>query len=184
MGHADRGARREQRSQPPPRPAARQFLASTSRSLAPGATVDGLHLLANRVDGNAPHRDFAQHADGLRVLGGAIGFTFSHDRLVMVSSTALPNVEARCVPGGSLSPATLASSATRWLAQDGYAVDVKAHGERVIVPIVHARGNASAPQITYRVAEELTVESSRELGALGRLARRGAARRRSRATRP
>lgn len=144
--------------------AARNFIATRLALLAPGSAATDFVPLVNRVDGNLRTVTFAQRAFGYRVVGGALAFTFSHDRLIMVSSTALPNVSVR-MPGGELSFASLASSATRWLGDAGYAVDVKSQGERVILPIVHARGNASAPQITYRVVETLSVESTREPGA-------------------
>jgi cysteine-rich repeat protein len=144
--------------------AARQFISTNLDTIAPGARAADFSLLVNRVDGKLRTVTFAQNAVGLRVVGGALAFTFSHDRLIMVSSTALPNVSVR-VPGGTLPPATLATSAKDWLGQSGYDIDIKAQGPRVIIPVVHARGNASTPQITYRVAEELTVESGRQPGA-------------------
>ncbi|HUS28864.1 MAG TPA: MYXO-CTERM sorting domain-containing protein [Kofleriaceae bacterium] len=141
--------------------AARAFLAQHGSMLAPGANAGDFTMLVNRVDGALRTVTFAQHANGLRVVGGSLAFTFSHDRLIMVSSTALPNVSVR-MPGGSLPFATLASTARDWLGQAGHSVDVKAQGDRVIIPIVHARGNRGTPQITYKVAETLTVESTRE----------------------
>jgi hypothetical protein len=66
------------------------------------------------------------------------------------------------MPGGSLSPAALATSAKTWLGQAGFDVAIKAQTDRVIIPIVHARGNNPTTQITYKVAETLAVESTRE----------------------
>src|SRR4051812_5866417 len=143
--------------------AARAFIASHLGLLAPGAATSDFALAANRVDGALRTVTFAQSANGLPVVGGALAFTFSHDRIIMVSSTALPHVSVR-MPGGSLAPATLATSAKSWLLQAGFPVDIKEQGARVIIPVVHARGAAHAPQITYRVAETLTVESSRNPG--------------------
>lgn len=143
--------------------AARQFITTNLDTIAPGARPTDFKLLVNRVDGNLRTVTFAQHAEGLRVVGGALAFTFSHDRLIMVSSTALPHVSVR-VPGGTFAPATLATAAKDWLRQEGYDVDVKAQGPRVIIPVVHSRGNASTPQISYNVAEELTVEGGRSPG--------------------
>ena len=154
---------------------ARKFLAEHLALLAPGAKVSDFTVLANDVSGSLRTVSFAQRAYGLRVLGGAVSLTSSHDNLVAMSSTAIPNVEAHIrLPGGALSPARLASSATGWLAQDDHIVDVKEYGERVIVPIVHARGRAHAPSIPYSVAETLTVEASGKGDwPLGRLARCG-----------
>src|SRR5688572_11611335 len=74
--------------------AARQFLAQHIATLAPGAAVTDFELVANQLSPKGDLRSigFAQRAGGLRVLGGSIGFAFKADRLVMVSSTALPNV--------------------------------------------------------------------------------------------
>src|ERR1041385_7880991 len=143
--------------------AARAFLTSHLALLAPGASAADFALITNRVDGAIRTVSFAQQANGLPVVGGALTFTFSHDRLTMVGSTALPNVSVR-MPGGALSLATLAQSATSWLGQAGFAVDIKAQGARVIVPVVHSRGTRKSVQIDYRVAETLTVESTREPG--------------------
>jgi uncharacterized protein (TIGR03382 family) len=147
--------------------AARKLLAEHLALLAPGARVDDFTLLANDATGSLRTVTFAQHAYGLRVLGGAVAFTFSHDNLIAIASTAIPNVAATVkLPGGPLSPSLLASSAKSWLAADGHTVDVKAYGERLIVPIVHARGRAPTPSIEYHVADSVTVESSsaKEIG--------------------
>lgn len=145
---------------------ARNMLAQHLALLAPGAVTSDFTLVSNETNPTGDVRTvaFAQHASGLPVVGGAIAFTFSHDRLVMMSSTALPNIAVR-LPARTLSPAELASSAKTWLAQAGYPVDVKAYGERVIVPVIHSRGTRNAPDIGYRVAETVTVESSRMPGA-------------------
>jgi hypothetical protein len=145
--------------------AARLFLAQHVATLAPGAALTDFTLLANATDPSGMVRTvtFAQHAVGLRVLGGAVAFTFSHDRLIAMSSTALPDVSVR-MPGGTLPAHALAASATSWLGQAGFAVDVKAHGARAIMPIVRARGIAKHVDIAYHVVETVTVESSREPG--------------------
>jgi hypothetical protein len=144
---------------------ARSFLATHLSTLAPGATLTDFTLLANEVDrGGNRTISFAQQHAGLGVIGGAVAFTFSHDKLSMISSTALPNVTVR-LPGGPLAPAALASSARAWLAGAGHDVAVKAYGSRVVIPIVHSRGNRTAPDIEYRVAETLEVESPRGEGA-------------------
>jgi cysteine-rich repeat protein len=143
---------------------ARAFLAAHLAVLAPGATLADLTVLANVLDGAGDVRSvtFAQRANGLRVVGGAIGFSFKHDQLIMVSSTALPNVSVR-MPGGTLPAATLSVSAATWLGQAGHAVAITGHGDRVIVPIVRPHTRAGL-DIEYRVAETVTVESTREAG--------------------
>jgi cysteine-rich repeat protein len=145
---------------------ARQQLVQHIALLAPGATASDFVLVANQTNPSGDLRTvaFAQRALGLSVLGGAVSFAFSHDRLTMMSSTALPKVAVR-LPDTSLPIATIASAAKSWLGQAGYAVDIKAHGERVIVPMVRSRGNRATPDIEYRVVETVTVESSRNPGA-------------------
>ena len=143
--------------------AARQFLAAHLDVLSPGATAADYVLVANQLNPTGDVRTvaFAQRVNGVPVVGGAIGFAFKADRLVLVSSTALPGVAVR-MPGGTLPAQTIAAAATSWLAQSGHDdVVVRDRGDRVIVPIVHARGNAAAPDIEYRVAETVRVETTR-----------------------
>jgi cysteine-rich repeat protein len=145
---------------------ARQLLTQHIALLAPGATASDFVLLANQTSPSGDLRtvSFGQRASGLTVVGGAIAFAFSHDRMTMISSTALPKVAVR-LPTTTLPIATIASAAQSWLGQAGYAVDIKSYGDRVIVPIVRSRGNRAGVDIEYRVVETVTVESSREPGA-------------------
>jgi MYXO-CTERM domain-containing protein len=145
---------------------ARQQLVQHIALLAPGATPSDFVVLANQTDPSGTVRtvSFAQRAFGIPVLGGAIAFTFSHDRMTMIGSTSLPKIGVR-LPQSSLPIATIASAARNWLASAGYDIDIKAHGERVIVPIVRSRGTMGGPDIEYRVAETVVVESTRVPGA-------------------
>jgi hypothetical protein len=144
---------------------ARTTLAAQLQTLAPGATLADFTLLANETDrGGNRTVSFAQQYAGLSVVGGAVAFTFSHDKLSMMSSTALPNITVR-MPGGALSPQTLASSAHSWLASAGHDIAIKAYGARVVLPIIHTRGARKTPDIEYRVVESLEVESTRGEGA-------------------
>ncbi|MGE0867118.1 MAG: hypothetical protein AB7P03_01055 [Kofleriaceae bacterium] len=145
--------------------AARAFLAKHIALLAPGAAISDFVVIANQLSGSGDVRSigFAQHADGVPVLGGAVGFSFKADRLIMVSSTALPNVAVPAAPY-PVGQSTLSTSAIRWLAADGHKVRLRSAGShRVIVPVIRARG-ASGPDITYRIAEQLVVESINEPG--------------------
>jgi cysteine-rich repeat protein len=145
---------------------ARALLAQHIGLLAPGSTASDFVLVSNAVSPSGDVRTvaFRQRAHGLIVVGGAIAFTFSHDKLSMMSSTALPNVAVR-LPQTSLPVATIASAARSWLGQEGWAVDIKAHGDRVVVPVVRSRGNRAGVSIEYRVVETVSVESSRDPGA-------------------
>jgi hypothetical protein len=145
--------------------AARDFLAAHIALLAPGASAADFELVSNELGGNSDVRSigFVQRAAGIRVLGGSIGFAFKNDRIVMVSSTALPNVVVAPL-AQRLAPALVAKAATRWLGESGQLVAQRvvanaAPSERVIIPIVRPRHGA-ALEVTYRVAEQIAVEST------------------------
>ena len=142
---------------------ARQTLAHHLAVLAPGATATDFVLVANQLGGGGDTRSvgFEQRSGGLRVLGGAIGFTFKHDKLVMINSTALPNVGVAAT-GTRLARAKLAATAIGWLAGEGYAAELSRTRtaiatDRVIVPIVRPRRGPI--DVSYRVAEHVSLDS-------------------------
>lgn len=144
--------------------AARDFLRQHIATLAPGASASDFELVANELNPSGTTRTvgFVQRSNGVRVLGGGLGFAFKADRLVMVSSTALPNV-AVAVPRSRLSVASSRQSAVDWLAQDGYTVAPKDRAtEQVIIPLVRPKKNGL--NIDYRIAEQLEVDSVGEPG--------------------
>jgi len=148
--------------------AARAFLSQHLRVLAPGARLDDFVVVANEVGAEGAGNDvrsvgFAQYAGGVRVLGGAVGFSFKRDRLIAVGSTALPNVSINATPR-RLDDARLAAAATGWLATDGHNVALRAVSpERVILPVIRPRGTAGL-DITYRLADQLSVEATTGAG--------------------
>jgi cysteine-rich repeat protein len=149
---------------------AREFLAAHIATLAPGAAVSDFVLAGNQTSPQGDIRSvgFFQMKNGLRVLGGQIGFSFKADRLIMVSSTALPHVLAP-IPATQLSPMAVATAATRWLAKSGFQTSsligsqLIGTGSRVIVPIVRPRIGI-APDITYRVAEQTALAETTGYG--------------------
>ena len=150
--------------------AARQFLAQHVATLAPGAAVSDFELVSNVLSpkGDVRSVGFIQRSSGIRVLGGGIGFAFKADRLIMISSTALPNISV-AVPAMRLPTNVIANKAAQWLADDGKSARIAAAAsfapaERVIVPIVRPRRGAT-PDITYRVAEHVALEATAEPGA-------------------
>ena len=134
--------------------AARRFLADHLAVLAPGATASDFVVVSNTATGAIRTVGFEQTARGLRVLGGSIAVTFERDHLVMVGSTALPNIAVR-MPTGTLAATTLERSATAFLAGDNLSSHVVRHGERVILPLVFAH------DIAYRVVDTVTVAADR-----------------------
>ncbi len=145
--------------------AARAFIAQHLAVLAPGSQMSDLVLAANQLDQNGFIRtvSFFQTAQGIRVEGGSIAVNFERDHLVMVSSTALPNVSVR-VPGAQLAPERVEASALAFLAGDHVPAHIRSHGDRVIVPMVFERGIKRQTQIEYRVAETVSVAADREAG--------------------
>jgi cysteine-rich repeat protein len=147
--------------------AAQQFLAQHLATLAPGAVPSDFVVIGNREARGIRSVGFEQRKHGLRVVGGAIGITFKHDRIVMVSSTALPfdHDAAAGVSAGTRLPATTISrAATGWLAQAGYLTTARTvlgatAAERVIVPIVRP-ARAGRRDISYRVAEQVRLDAA------------------------
>jgi cysteine-rich repeat protein len=146
--------------------AARQFLADHLGVLAPRAKPSDFVLVANELSPNGSIRSvgFVQHANGMAVHGGAIGFAFKADRLALVSSTALPHV-AVAAPMQRLPIVEVGTRAERWLAGAGFDVGVKSVGAQpIVIPIVRPR-IGSGPDIEYRVAEEVEVAAHDGAGA-------------------
>ncbi len=142
---------------------ARAFLRDHLDELAPGAKLSDFTPLANVLDPSGTIRTvtYAQHAQGLAVIGGAVSFTFERDHLVMVGSTALPNVSV-VIPNDKVSAETVEDAARAWLHQP---TAVRSHSrERSILPVIHSRGNAAAPQIEYSVVETVSLEATRGAG--------------------
>jgi uncharacterized protein (TIGR03382 family) len=139
--------------------AARRFVREHLATLAPGATVNDFVLVANIARGDTRSVGFAQYANGMRVVGGAIGVTFKRDRIVMTSSTALPNVVA-IAPASPLFGRTAAFGAEAWLARDGHPSLATASTTRVILPIVRPRRADGTADILYHVAEQVTAQAT------------------------
>ena len=145
--------------------AARQFLAQHLALLSPGASVDDFTLISNVVDSAGMIRNvgFQQTANGVPVAGATIGITFERDHLVMVSSTAVPNIHVR-MPPVALQRSNVEDSARGFLSRSNVSTHVLRHGDRAIVPIIHERGSRANVDIEYHLVETVTVESDREAG--------------------
>ena len=139
--------------------AARDFLAQHLQTLAPGAQLSDFVVVANRLGGAGDVRSigFQQHAGGVPVMGGAIGISFKADRLVMVGSTALPNVTINASPRALDLPKLVATAQT-WLAADGHQVAARnVPVTRVILPLVRSR---PAGGTQFHLVDQLSVEST------------------------
>ena len=146
--------------------AAQGFLAQHLDLLAPGAQATDFVVVANQLspDGDVRSVGFEQRSNGVPVLGGAIGFSFKNDRMIMVGSTALPGVHIAAQAPTRLDGQRLGASAIGWLSGEGHNVAVQSiSADRVIIPMIHPRG-AQGPDIAYRLAERVTVASTTDEG--------------------
>ncbi|CAN5713308.1 hypothetical protein BH11MYX2_BH11MYX2_04790 [soil metagenome] len=136
--------------------AARSFIEQHLALLAPGSAMTDFVIVANQLNGDVRSIGFEQRAGGVRVVGGTIGISFKNDRVVMVGSTALPNVTVASSPR-VIDMTKLEASARAWLAQDGHDVTLGAQPvERVILASVRPRG---AGGITYHLADQVSVQA-------------------------
>ncbi|MEZ4398667.1 MAG: hypothetical protein R3B06_01515 [Kofleriaceae bacterium] len=140
--------------------AARQLLAAQLALLAPGTKLEHWQLVTNQAHGPGGALRtvaFAQVVDGLPVLGGAVSFLWKHDRMIVMGSTARPDV-AVPPPRGALATAAATARASAWLAAAyGATPTVRAVGPRVIVPLL-AEPTDDRPTVTYRVARVITLD--------------------------
>ncbi len=133
---------------------AREVLATHLALLAPGAAITDFVLVSNTTDGDIRSVGFVQRTGGRRVVGGQVSFRFKRDRLFVIASEALPDVQVD-VPRTRLAAATLRVRATAALrtALDLPTAPVTAPGDDVVLPLV-----ATAGVLGYRVAVPMTID--------------------------
>jgi uncharacterized protein (TIGR03382 family) len=73
---------------------ARAMLERHVELLAPGASASDFVQVGNHESAGIRSVGFAQRSAGREVVGGQIGLSFAHDRLVMITSTAKPHAMA------------------------------------------------------------------------------------------
>jgi MYXO-CTERM domain-containing protein len=134
--------------------AARAFLSLHLDLLAPGVGVADLVLVSNHDDGRIRSLGFVQRHHGLAVVGGQISVRFQADRLYVVSSQILPDVQVDVPIGPALDAGLLAKRA---LAPALANAPVRAAAELVIVPLV-----SDDAVLGYRVARALDVDGGRD----------------------
>jgi len=138
--------------------AARAALAAHLALLAPGASLADFHLVSNQTDGKIRTVGFQQYAGTRRVVGGQLSFWFSHDKLFVISSQALPHVTAAAPHARIASLAPRATTALR-AAVSMPSAPVTSNGEEVVLPLV---GDSAV--MGYRIATTFTIDG----GADGR----------------
>lgn len=140
---------------------ARALLERHVELLAPGASASDLVLVANELSRGIRSVGFAQRSLGREVVGGQIGFSFAHDRLVMITSTAEPHVLA---PTAAVRVDDASARArARSFVIDGFAPGVVRTRGAVEGPLVLPVGDAtSGPR--QREVVRVDVESEAPLG--------------------
>ncbi|MBZ0235278.1 MAG: M36 family metallopeptidase, partial [Deltaproteobacteria bacterium] len=138
--------------------AARGLLAEQLVLLAPGTALADWTLVTNVTHGRAHDLRtvaFVQRQDGVPVLGGQLSFLFKQDRLVLMSSAALPDVKVgqprRLVHD-------VATPAQQWI-EDTYGARpvVLSVGDVVILPLARERDDGQ-PRLEYRAVRTVVVD--------------------------
>ena len=140
---------------------ARATLAAHIDLLAPGAELGDFVLVSNRIDNGLRVVGFVQHHRGVPVLGGQVSFRFKNDRLLLIGSQALPEVDVDVAAARSaIAPQAAEVISTRWMLSDvANAAAVRSVGEPVILPLV---GDAGVHD--YALVRPVTVDASGPLG--------------------
>jgi MYXO-CTERM domain-containing protein len=126
--------------------------------LAPGSTIADFELVSNDLDSGMRTIGFVQKHHGLRVLGGQVSFRYKNDRLILIGSEALPNVDTD--PVHKTADTRLVSErATRWVATD---FGPSASPEGVTGPFVLAIRDATGA--TYHNVLEVKVRTQSPVG--------------------
>lgn len=134
---------------------ARKALAAHLDLLAPGAQLADFKLVSNSSDGEIRSVGFFQYRNGLRVVGGQIGFEFKRDRLFVIGSQALPNVAA---PTEAVEAKRLVRATSRLrsvLALPN--APITSLGDEVILPLV-----ADTAVLGYRVVAPMEIDGGAE----------------------
>lgn len=138
---------------------------------APGARADDFTAIGNWVHAGMRTVVFQQHYRGLPVRGGTISFTFKRDRLIVIGSTAWPDVALATDLSGqgplmhrSSGPARESGErqARTWIASDfGIATEVVESRPLEIIATVRT---GARPAIEYALALPVTVAALAQPG--------------------
>jgi len=139
--------------------AARAVIEAHLDLLAPGSTATDLELIGNAESPADGLRTvtFAQRWRGMRVVGATVTAMFKRDHLIVLGSSALPDVAAR-VPATAAAPSTLA--ARQWVAAAAGLADVEVRSidAAVVFPGVRTRAaGAATPDVTFTVTRPVVV---------------------------
>lgn len=136
---------------------ARDWLAQHLDLLAPGSNEGDFQLVSNHLDAGIRSVGFVQHHRGMRVLRGQVSFRFKDDRLFLIGSEALPEVDAEAGPALSVDLARL--RARQWVESD---MASHATATSVAGPFVLPLLRAGATE--YRTVFRVVVDAAEPLG--------------------
>ncbi|MCE9574900.1 MAG: hypothetical protein K8W52_17250 [Deltaproteobacteria bacterium] len=132
--------------------AARRLLDENLALLAPGTSPADLSLLANVARNGVRTVVFQQRWRGYEVRGARVQFTFKRDRLIVVGSTALPQVRAGD-GARPIAPAQARERAGAWITGAYHAAPtVGAVGAPLVLPLVRGPGH-----VEYRLVVPVDV---------------------------
>ena len=132
--------------------AARRFLAEHIGLLAPGSRLEDFVVVGNHLGDGIRTVGMYQHHQGMRVISGQLSFRFKNDRLVVIASEALPDVDAPLLPF-STSVAAVAGAASDWVRADVGDAQVTGVDGPFVLPIISHRN------VAYHTVMRATVDA-------------------------
>lgn len=138
---------------------ARDVLREHIDLLAPGSSPDDFRVVANDRSGGMRSVGLLQHRDGMRVVGGQVSFRFKNDRLFVLASVALPDVDV-AAPRTVVGARAARDVATAWIAGAFQASPAAgAVDGPMVLPLVYETG-----AFEYRTAIRVIVDAAAPRG--------------------
>ncbi|HMJ52264.1 MAG TPA: hypothetical protein VK540_09315 [Polyangiaceae bacterium] len=117
----------------------RAFIAEHIALLAPGSSLNDIRLVDNIADGEMRTLGFVQTYQGLEVFDTHLIFEFKNDRLFVVGSTAMPDVQLPAAATAATLDA-LKTGATAWLSDLGRTLVASKAASPIVLSIVRQSG--------------------------------------------
>ena len=137
----------------------RAFIAEHIALLAPGSSAGDLRLVDNITDGQMRTLGFVQTYQGMEVFDTHLIFEFKNDRLFVVGSTAMPDVQVPTAMA-TAAPEALRAGAMTWLSDLGRTLVPSKTATAIIMPLVRESGT-----IEYRRVVPVEVTEPNGFGA-------------------
>lgn len=137
----------------------RAFIAEHIALLAPGSSPGDIRLVDNITDGQMRTLGFVQTHQGMEVFDTHLIFEFKNDRLFVLGSTAMPDVQV-AASMATASADVLRAGAMTWLSDLGRTLAPSKTGTPIVMPLVRESG-----VIEYRRVVAVEVTEPNGLGA-------------------